>query len=83
MLRSQEEKRSKQLYANGRMAGSLLTVDEDNHFTIDDINNALATYYNKELSAYTKSVTNEQEYHSSVQEKWTYARNNSDVPRML
>lgn len=33
-----------------------LTVDEDNHFTIDDINNALATYYNKELSAYTRKI---------------------------
>ncbi len=32
-----------------------LTVDEDNHFTIDDINNALATYYNmRAVCLYTK-----------------------------
>ena len=33
-----------------------LTVDDDNHFTIDDINNALATYYNKDLTAYTRKI---------------------------
>ncbi len=50
----EERQVKKDCGVNGRNGWFINFVDEDNHFTIDDINNALATYYNKESSSLTR-----------------------------